>query len=237
MDILSNVTLSLGDDVTFKGFGLNSKLTGKVNLLKEAQRQFFTSGYVSVVDGSYKAYGQTLTIDRGRLLFQGSYENPGLEIRASRIIRDEENTKVGLDINGTLQRPKATVFSSPSVSDGEAMKMLMTGKPAGEFTKGDASLLLSAMGGLGMDSGGFVAADISQFFRLDELELKSDQGLDQSELWIGKYLTPKLLVRYVVGIFNKAFSVGMEYQLTDRLRLEAESGEAQSVDVVYKIEK
>ncbi|WP_331344846.1 translocation/assembly module TamB domain-containing protein [Cellvibrio sp. UBA7661] len=237
MDILSNVTLSLGDDVTFTGFGLNSKLTGKVNLLKEPQRQFFTSGYVSVVDGSYKAYGQTLTIERGRLLFQGSYENPGLEIRASRIIRDAENTRVGLDIDGTLQRPKATVDAPPGVSDAEAMKMLMTGKPAGEFTKGDASLLLSAMGGLGMDSGGFVAADISQFFRLDELELKSDQGLDQSELWIGKYLTPKLLVRYVVGIFNKAFSVGMEYQLTDRLRLEAESGEAQSVDIVYKIEK
>lgn len=237
MEIYSDLTLALGDDVTFKGFGLSSKLTGKINLLKEANRQFFTSGYVSVADGTYKAYGQTLTIDRGRLLFQGPYENPGLEIRASRIIRDEKNTKVGLDINGTLQRPKATVFSSPSVSDSEAMKMLMTGKPAGEFTKGDASLLLSAMGGLGMDSGGFVAADISQFFHIDELELKSDQGLDQSELWIGKYLTPKLLVRYVVGIFNKAFSLGMEYQLTDRLRLEAESGEAQSVDVVYKIEK
>jgi translocation and assembly module TamB len=93
------------------------------------------------------------------------------------------------------------------------------------------------MSGLGMDSDGSIAAQITQLFRLDELEVKSDEGIDQSQLFIGKYLTPKLLVRYVVGIFDNAFSLGMEYQLTKHLRLEAESGATQSVDVVYKIER
>lgn len=235
--ILTNLNLSLGEDVHFNGFGLNSKLAGKINLLKETQRQFFTSGYVSVVDGSYKAYGQSLTIERGRLLFQGPYENPGLEIRASRTIRDEKNTKVGLDISGTLQRPKGTVFSSESMSESQAMMMLLTGKPLNEASKADASLLVSAMGGLGMDSGGSITSEITRFFHVDELEIKADQGLEQSELWVGKYLTPRLLVRYVVGIFDQAFSLGVEYQLTERLRIEAESGETQSVDVVYKVER
>lgn len=237
MVVVTDLDLAFGEDVRFKGFGLNSKLSGRVKLLKEPGRQFFTSGYVSVDEGTYKAYGQTLTVDRGRLLFQGPYENPGLEIRASRIIRDENNTRVGLDISGTLQRPKATVFSSESLSESQEMMMLLTGKPLNEATKADASLLLSAMGGLGMDSGGSITSEITRFFRLDELEIKSDQGLNQSELWMGKYLTPRLLVRYVVGIFDQAFKLGMEYQLTDRLRLEAESGETQSVDVVYKIER
>lgn len=237
LKILTNLNLSLGDDVRFNGFGLNSKLAGKINLLKETQRQFFTSGFVSVVDGSYKAYGQTLTIERGRLLFQGPYENPGLEIRASRTIRDADNTKVGLDISGTLQKPKATVFSSESLSESQAMMMLLTGKPLSEASKADASLLVSAMGGLGMDSGGSITTEITRFFHVDELEIKADQGLEQSELWVGKYLTPRLLVRYVVGIFDQAFSLGMEYQLTERLRIEAESGETQSVDIVYKVER
>lgn len=237
LKVLTNLNLSLGDDVQFNGFGLNSKLAGKINLLKESQRQFFTSGFVSVVDGSYKAYGQTLTIDRGRLLFQGPYENPGLEIRASRSIRDEYDTKVGLDISGTLQRPKATVFSSRSLSDSQAMMMLLTGKPLSEASKADASLLVSAVSGLGMDSGASITSEISRFFHVDELAIKADQGLEQSELWVGKYLTPRLLVRYVVGIFDQAFSLGVEYQLTERLRIEAESGETQSVDVVYKIER
>ena len=238
IDFFTNLTLSLGDDVQFKGFGLNSKLSGKLSLLKESQRPFFTNGYVSVANGSYKAYGQTLTIDRGRLVFQGPYDNPGLDIRASRIIKGEDGVKVGLDINGTLQRPIADVFSVPSrYSESQAMMMLLTGKPANEATKADASMLVGAMGGLGMDSDGSIATEITRLFRLDELEIKSDEGIDQSQLWIGKYLTPKLLVRYVVGIFDSAFSLGMEYQLTKQLRVEAESGEAQSVDVIYKIER
>ena len=238
MDLSTNLKLSLGNDVQFKGFGLSSKLSGELNLRKEPQRQFFTTGYVSVVDGSYKAYGQSLNIERGRLVFQGPYDNPGLEIRASRIIKAADDTEVGLDITGTLKRPVAHVYSMPSTySESQAMMMLMTGKPAGEMSKADASVLLSAMSGLGMDSDGGFTSGIGQLFHLDELEINSDNGIDQSQLWIGKYLTPKLLVRYVVGIFDRAFSLGMEYQLTEHLRLEAESGEAQSVDIVYKIER
>lgn len=235
--VYSNVNLSLGKDVSFKGFGLSSKVTGRLNLLKEAHRSFFTNGYVSVSEGSYKAYGQTLTIERGRLAFQGPYDNPGLDIRATRQIRDADNTKVGLDIGGTLQRPKATVFSSPSTSESQAMMMLLTGKPIKDASDADASLLLSAMSGLGMDTGSSITADINRFFGVDQLEVKADDGIEQSQLWVGKYLTPRLLVRYVVGIFDQAFSFGMEYQLTDHLRIEAESGETKTVDVVYKIER
>lgn len=235
--VYSNLNLSLGKDVSFKGFGLSSKLTGRLNLLKEAHRPFFTNGYVSVSEGSYKAYGQTLTIERGRLAFQGPYDNPGLDIRATRQIQDSDSTKVGLDIDGTLQRPKAKVFSSPSRSDSEAMMMLLTGKPIKDASDADASLLLSAMSGLGMDSGGSITAEINRFFRVDQLEVKSDDGIDQSQLWVGKYITPKLLVRYVVGIFDQAFSFGIEYQLTDSFRIEAESGETKTVDLIYKIER
>ena len=129
------------------------------------------------------------------------------------------------------------MFSSPSRSDSEAMMMLLTGKPIKDASDADASRLLSAMSGLGMDSGGSITAEINRFFRVDQLEVKSDDGIDQSQLWVGKYLTPKLLVRYVVGIFDQAFSFGIEYQLTDNFRIEAESGETKSVDVVYKIER
>lgn len=237
LKVFSNLTLTLGKDVEFKGFGLTSKLTGQLNLLKEAQRQFFTSGYVSVVDGSYRAYGQSLTIERGRLVFQGPYENPGLDIRASRVIKDDDETKVGLEVGGTLQSPVANVFSVPAVSESQAMMMLVTGKPAGDVTKADASMLLGAMSGLGVDTEGNVGTEITRIFRLDELEIKSDEGIEQSQLWMGKYLSPKLLVRYAVGIFDRAFTLGMEYHLTNNLRLEAESGETQSVDVVYKIER
>jgi translocation and assembly module TamB len=237
--VATNINLSLGDQVEFQGFGLNSQLAGKLNLYKEVNTQYFTSGYVSVTEGTYKAYGQKLTIDRGRLIFQGTYENPGLDIRASRYIKGAENssTQVGLEIDGTLQKPSARVFSVPARSDSDAMMMLLTGKELNAESKNDASLLIGAVGGLGAGSGESIGGQVANFFRVDELEMRSSKGIDQSQLWVGKYVTPRLLVRYIVGLFDNAFSLGMEYQLSNRFRLEAESGETQSVDVVYKIER
>lgn len=235
--IYANLRLRLGDDVEFKGFGLDSKLSGDLKLLKETQRPWLTNGFVGVKEGSYQAYGQALTIERGQLIFQGDYENPGLDIRASRVIADDDNTKVGLEIAGTLQRPRAKVYSQPAHSDSNAMMMLLTGKPLSEASKADASVLVAALGGLGVERSQSITQDVAQFFGVDELSIKADKGFDQSQLWVGKYLTPRVLVRYVVGLFDQAFSFGVVYRLTDRVRIEAESGETQSLDMIYKIEK
>jgi translocation and assembly module TamB len=41
----------------------------------------------------------------------------------------------------------------------------------------------------------------------------------------------------VVGLYDQAFTLGMRYQLTEKLRLEATSGKEQGVDMIYKIER
>jgi translocation and assembly module TamB len=209
-------------------------LSGKVNVLKEENRQIFTTGFVAVDKGIYKAYGQELSIERGRLIFQGPYDNPGLDIRALRIIDDQS---AGLDIGGTLQRPKSTVFAIPARTDSEAMAMLLTGKPLSQSSREDAYSIIGAISKLGMTQGDGMTTDIAHKFGLDEVGVKADKGLDQSELWVGKYITPKLFVRYIVGIFDQAFSLGMTYKLNDKLQLEAESGKTQSMDIIYKIER
>ncbi len=232
-----NVRLTLGEDVTFRGFGLSAKLNGSLNLNKENQRPLLTNGYVGVTQGVYKAYGQNLKVERGQLIFQGPFDNPGLDIRAQRKIEGAaEDTVAGLEISGTLQRPVAKVYAVPSHPESEAMLMLLSGKPPGDDSRAQAAVLLGALSGFGGD-GTSITSGIASFFRVDELEIKSDSGVDQSQLMIGKYITPKLLVRYMVGLFDRLASLGVEYQINDRLRLEAESGEKQSVDLVYKIER
>lgn len=233
----ANLRLKFGDEVKFSGFGLDSQLAGDVKLIKEPLRPWLTNGFVSVKEGSYQAYGQTLTIERGRLIFQGDYENPGLDINAYRNIDDDVNTKVILEISGSLQKPKAKVFSEPATSDSDAMMMLLTGKPLEEASKGDASMLIAALGGMGVERSQGITQEVAQFFGVDEVSIKSEKGIDQSQLWVGKYVTPKILVRYVVGLFDQAFSLGVVYRLTDRVRIEAESGETQSLDMIYKIER
>jgi translocation and assembly module TamB len=230
----TNIILYFGDDVRFKGFGLDTQLLGKVNVLKEEHRQTFVTGFVAVGKGNYKAYGQDLVIERGRLIFQGPYDNPGLDIRATRVL---DSGMAGLEIGGTLQHPKSSVFAIPASTDSEAMAMLLTGKALAQSSQADAYSLIGAIGSLGMDNGSMMTSDIAHFLRIDEVAIKADKGLDQSALWMGKYVTPKLFIRYIVGLFDQTFSLGVRYQLNERLRLEAESGKNQSVDVIYKIER
>ena len=236
----TNVILYFGDDVRFKGFGLDGQLTGKINVLKEQNRQTLTTGFVAINNGIYKAYGQELTIERGRLIFQGPYDNPGLDIRAIRTIETATSAGqavvAGLEIGGTLQHPKSTVFAIPTLEDSKAMALLVTGKALDQLSTGDAYLIIAAMSSMGVENESSITADIAHFFRLDEITIKADKGLDQSSLWMGKYITPRLFVRYVVGLFDQTFTLGMRYQITNKLRIEVESGKTQSVDVIYKIE-
>jgi len=232
--VYTDIILYFGDDVYFKGFGLDSQLLGKVNVLKEENRQTFVTGFMAVGKGNYKAYGQDLVIERGRLIFQGPYDNPGLDIRALRVMNDGT---AGLEIGGTLQHPKSSVFAVPARSDSEAMAMLLTGKPLSQSSQADAYSLIGAIGSLGMDRGQMMTSDIASMFRIDEIAIKSDKGFEQSELWMGKYVTPKLFIRYMVGLFDQAFSLGVRYEINDKLRIEAESGKTQSVDMIYKIER
>ena len=115
----------------------------------------------------------------------------------------------------------------------QGQKMTHRGASLGlEWVLSDRWLAKSITAYRKLDTASFIDIDASEF-ELGDVFV----GIDQSQLWVGKYLTPKLLVRYVVGIFDQAFSFGIEYQLTDNFRIEAESGETKSVDVVYKIER
>lgn len=232
-----NVKLDVGNDVKFIGFGLNTTLGGSLVLFKEKDwAQPLLNGYVSTKEGTYKAYGQSLNVELGRLIFQGSYDNPGLDIRASRDIAGDDTMKVGLEITGTLQRPAAKVYSTPAMSDSEAMMMLITGRPIKDASRAEATLILGALTSLGDGGEGFTDG-LAGIFNVDEFGINANNGIEQSELWVGKYLTPKLLVRYVVGLFDQLVSVGVEYQINSRIRVEAKSGEEQSVDLIYKYER
>lgn len=232
--IHADLELTLGEEVRLEGFGLKSRLTGELNLLHSPERGLTTLGQVSVAEGRYKAYGQDLTIERGQLLFQGPYNNPGLDIRATRTAGDQV---AGLEIGGTLQRPRSRVFSEPSLPDSEAMSILFTGKPLSRSSSSEASMLVNAIGGLGLERSGFITAEIADTFNLDEFRVQAEDDVTQSSLHIGKRLTPRLFVRYAVGLFDRSSTLGLRYDLTDQLHLEAESGLQQSLDLIYKLER
>jgi translocation and assembly module TamB len=70
--IAADITLKLGDEVRFEGFGLKSRLRGSVEMLEQPGVTTRARGEIRLVDGHYKAYGQDLTVETGKLIFSAS---------------------------------------------------------------------------------------------------------------------------------------------------------------------
>ncbi|MFN2348517.1 MAG: translocation/assembly module TamB domain-containing protein, partial [Thioalkalivibrio sp.] len=90
----------------------------------------------------------------------------------------------------------------------------------------------------GMEQGGMMTQQIGQAVGLDEFTLAAEGDLDQSALMMGKQLSSRLYARYAVGLFERASTLMLRYTLTRSLSLETQSsGEAQSMDLIYRLER
>lgn len=237
LEIHSRVSVTLGERVSLSGFGLSARLEGQLDVEDSPARPTRVEGEIRILDGRYRAYGQNLIVERGVLVFQGPADNPGLDIRAVRRVPAHDVT-AGLAIGGTLQDPRSRVFSTPAMEDSEAMSFLLTGRPLSGASESDANVLAAAITSFGLEQGGMMTQQIGQAVGLDEFTVDAEGDLDQSALMMGKYLSARLYVRYSVGLFERASSFMLRYTLTRSLSLETQtSGEAQSMDLIYRRER
>ncbi|MGD2216211.1 MAG: translocation/assembly module TamB domain-containing protein [Gemmatimonadales bacterium] len=234
--ITARVRLILGDDVRFSGFGLSTGLQGSIRVTEEPDRPTVGSGELVIVDGRYKAYGQSLTIERGRLLFGGGpIDNPGLDVRASRVASD--SVIAGLIITGTLRSPTVTLFSEPPMPESEALSYLVLGRPLTETSTSDVNQLTNAARSLGLSGGNLLARKIAARFGLAEARIEGGRSLQDASFVAGKYLSPRLYVKYGIGLFDHVSTFGVRYMLSSKWTLLGETGEGTSTDVLYRIER
>jgi translocation and assembly module TamB len=249
MEISSNVTVVLGDDVNFDGMGFKSSFAGSLTVNSKGSQIPAGTGEIRIVDGTYKAYGQNLQIDNGRVLYSGGrLDNPGLDIRAYRSVGREvvvdgarsSNVIAGVYINGTAQNPRLDLYSQPAMDQTNILSYIVLGRPANEATSGDGSqaTLLAAAATLPLKQGDGIVKNIGQEFGLDEVGISSDNGLDDAALTLGKYLTPDLYISYGIGLFDAQNILEMRYQLTKRWSIvTSQSGSDSGVDFNYSLER
>ena len=122
-----DITLKLGDDIHIKGFGLDAWLKGKMRIKKSAKQLATANGELRTTHGTFRAYGQNLTIEQGRISYAGGYlDNPGLNIRASKEVQD---VTVGVMATGTAKDIDVNTYSSdPLLSTRDIMSLLLTGQ-------------------------------------------------------------------------------------------------------------
>jgi len=237
----ARVRLKLGDDVKFDGFGLTAKVRGEITVTERPDALAIASGELALADGKYEAYGQDLTIERGRLLFSGGpVTNPGVDVRAKRTIErptEDEDVVVGIDVRGTLRSPETTIFATPSMSSSDALAYLVIGRPLADSTDAEQTKLTDAASSMKLSGGEFLAQQVGRRIGLDEVRVSDADDPAEAQLWLGTYLSPRLFVSYGMGLFEQFHTARVRYSLSSKWSLEAESGRESSADVKYTIER
>ena len=241
-EIYARVRTVLGDNVHFNGFGLKARIKGELLVIDRPGEPTTGSGELNIVDGEYRAYGQGLVIERGRILFPGGPVNqPGLDVRAIR--RPREGITVGVQVRGRLRKPDFTLFSDPGMTQGNQLSYLVLGRPLSGTSGSEGSALSRATLALGLKGGNVVAEKIGGSLGLDQFgldpgEAGSDSSPENASFVIGKYLSPKLYVSYGLGLFNQTTTLQLHYTISKHWKFITESAnEASGADVIYMIEK
>lgn len=229
-----DLDVSLGDEVVFDGFGLNTFLRGYLRIYGDLLQITRASGQLNLVQGRYKAYGQDLTIERGQLYFSGKEINrPNISIQA---VRQIENVKAGILATGPIQEPTLEIFSEPELPQTEALAYLILGRPLDQKNRDDGAILAAAVTSLGLNRSQLLAQQIAHRFGLDTIRVEGGETWQQTTVSAGKYLTPRLYLSYGIGLFEATQQILLRYQINRRLQFQGVGGDASGADLFYRHE-
>lgn len=230
IDIL--ITLSLGPDMLLEAYGLESGLSGNLEIRQQdGPVQLF--GDVSLVDGRFKAFGQDLLIREGIIFFSGPPGQPLLDFEAIRNpAATQDDVIAGLRVSGSAGSPSLDIFSEPAMDEASALSYLLRGRAPDSSGSADGALT-SALIGLTLGQSGGAVGALGEAFGIDDLSLDTAGAGEESQVVVTGNLTDRLSIGYGVGVFSPIAEITLRYQLWRNLYLEAVSGASQAVDLVY----
>ncbi|PVZ89071.1 translocation and assembly module TamB [Serratia sp. S1B] len=233
--ISSHLMIHVGNDVTLDAFGLNASLRGDLRVVQDP-RGLGLHGQINIPSGRFHAYGQDLLVRKGLLLFSGPPDQPMLNIEA---IRNPDATQdgvtAGVRVTGMADAPRLEVFSDPTLSQQEALSYLLRGQGL-RSSGADGNAMTSMLIGMGVAQSGQLVGKIGEAFGVSNLALDTEGVGNSSQVVVSGYILPGLQVKYGVGIFDSLATLTLRYRLMPRLYLEAVSGLAQALDVLYQFE-
>ena len=230
-----DLRLGLGERFYFKGAGLDVRLGGRLHVFT-AGTALRGEGRIQVEDGRYAAYGQSLDIERGVLSFVGPIDNPGLDVLA---VRKTPTVTAGVQVRGTVQRPLVTLYSDPPLPDTEKLAWLVLGRGLGDGGQEEFALLQLAAGALLSQAESVnMQARLAETLRIDSFDVRGGEGEDLATtvVSVGKRLSSRATLSYEQSLDGLSQVVKVLYQLTPRVRLEAQAGQPSSFDAFYTLE-
>lgn len=194
------LTLKLGDKIHLAYHDIEAQLGGQIQLSQLPGTLVNAVGELYTKNGVYTAYGQTLKIRTGRLIYTGgSLMNPGLNISAVKKLKTvntggnvssfsgptqlktvyagTESITVGVEVTGTLDNPVFSLYSSPILSQADILSYLIFGFPQSQANGNQYGAILSALSSLNPNtpSVGNLTKNLEQKLGLTEMGMQSVQ--------------------------------------------------------------
>lgn len=226
------ISIDLGRNFRVRGRGLDTHLNGQLTVqggptLGDMPR---LTGTVNTDRGTFRAYGQDLQIERGRIVFNGAAANPALDIRA---LRSNLDIRVGVRIYGNAQQPIVQLFSEPAMPDSERLSWLVLGRSS--YSAADAALLQQAAMALLSGDGRGITGQLADALGLDDVNFKGGDSISTSSVTLGKRFSKNFYVAYEKGLDATAGTFYFFLDLSRKLKLRAQTGQQSALDLIYTV--
>jgi translocation and assembly module TamB len=242
--------------------GVQADITGQVKLTQKPKTELNAYGQFKILKGTYKAYGQALTIQPGSTLnFNRAIDNPQLNIMANKNISVspaymilpsyQPHLIAGVQITGTADSPNIHLYSDPTgVSQQDILSYLIFGYPQNQLTNSQASALWNAFNMMGSGQGDFNLSILqktiqhelgfSEFGLGSTSEYNATRGQYESgtAFVVGKRITDNLTATYNVGLLVPVNVLYLRYQLSENWLLQSDSSAlGNGGDIFYTIRR
>ena len=226
------VGIDLGSDFRVRGSGLDTRITGRLTVqggptIRDMPRLV---GTVNTDLGTFRAYGQDLQIESGRIAFADAPGNPSIDIVA---VRRNINVRVGVRLYGTAQQPLVKLFSEPAMPDSERLSWLVLGRSS--YDAADTALLQRAAVALLSGEGRGISGQLADALGLDDVEFKGGESLESGGVLLGKRFSEHFYLAYEKGLDATVGTLYFFFDINRALKLRAQTGQQSALDLIYTV--
>lgn len=231
-----NIKILIGEAVQVNAYGLRGSIKGNLDINGQPGRPMTGAGTLSVHNGTFSLYGKRLKIDVGRMLYSGGpLTNPGIELRSE---HKTDKATTGVTIDGFLQHPEISFYSTPAMEQSAIIQNLLQDTPFGGETREDIGVVGTAAERVGL--GGLVPylQSLKKISMIDEIKLENGDDSENRSLVFGSWLTPDLYVSYGKELAKESSTFTTKLNLGKGFSLLTETGASQSGgDIKYEFER
>jgi translocation and assembly module TamB len=212
--------------VYLRGRGLEAELGGEITIAGTLATPA-PQGALRLRRGSINLVGRQLQFSRGLISFDAGTFNPSLDFLAS--ARSRSHT-VNLTIKGDPTAPEVTLTAEPELPQDEALARLLFDRETSRLSPFELASIAQALAQLS----GLAPRGLGVLERLRALAGLDRLGVagDGARVETGRYIAPGVYFGLRQGTGGGAPGVGVQVEITPRLRLEGETSTGPAGDRV-----